>query len=125
MNADEKIKSFAPFAGSLGNILPVLPSMAWGGLAVLFEVGGALLILVGYKTRIGAWMLIVLTIIATIIGHTTVFAPTGTPFQVDWVGALKNLAIIGGLLLVAKHGNNYMSLAQKMRAESMNSGTGM
>lgn len=120
----QKIAGFSQLSANLGTALHVLPGMVWAGLAVIFEVGGALSILVGYKTRIGAWMLVIFTVIATVLVHTSVLAPAGVPFQVDWVSVLKNLAIVGGILLVAKHGSEMMSMDRKM-ANNMGNTMGM
>ncbi len=67
-------------------------------LAIIFELGGGLMLLSGFHTRLGAWMLIILTVIATVAYHTD-FSQ-----QMTQIMFLKNVAIIGGLLLVAKVG---------------------
>jgi putative oxidoreductase len=121
----QKVMGFSGLASNLGTALKVLPGTAWALLAVVFELGGALLLLAGYKTRLASWMLIIFTVIATLIVHTSMLAPAGVPFQVDWVSALKNLAIIGGLLLVAKHGADKMSMDNKMMNRGMTGGMGM
>jgi len=110
-----KLEKFSDFAAQLGTVLPLLPGTAWAALAVIFEFGGALLLLIGYKTREAAWMLIVFTLIATVIAHTSILAPAGTLFQIDWSNALKNLAVIGGLLLVGRVGSSCLSLDMKMK----------
>ncbi len=73
-------------------------------LAVLFELGGGLSILLGYRAKIGAWMLIVFTVIATYYFHTD-FADMN-----QQIHFMKNLAIIGGLLSIAIHGAGKPSL---------------
>lgn len=68
-------------------------------IAVVLKLGGGLLLLVNYKTSYAAWMLIVFTVLATLMYHTNW---SGADAQVQITQFLKNLAIIGGLLLYAK-----------------------
>ncbi len=66
--------------------------------AIILEVGGALSLLLGYRARIGAWMLILFMIPTTLIFHTQF----GDPNQM--IHFLKNLSIMGGLMYVAAYG---------------------
>jgi putative oxidoreductase len=113
-----KLANFAVFTQQLGT-LPIFSGLIWVLLALAFELGGAVLLLVGYKTRQAAWALIIFTIMATIIGHAN-----WTTMQFDWLGILKNLTIIGGLLLAAKHGSEVYSLDKKMSQSSVTSTMG-
>ncbi len=80
-----------------------LPELAlW--LAVVFEIGGGLLLVFGYQTRRAAIALLVFTFVATFGFHTN-FAD-----QNEMVMFLKNLAIIGGLLQVIAFGAGAYSL---------------
>ena len=108
--AYSKLSSFSFVTQSLSQ-LPIFPGLVWALLAIIFELGGAVMLLVGYKTNIASWMLIVFTIMATAIGH---IAWATSPIQFQWVEILKNLAIVGGLLLTAKHGSELYSLDKKM-----------
>jgi len=101
-------------------LLPILPGMVWGILALGFELIGAVLLLVGFKTRLAAWMLIIFTIMTIIIGHINWSV---SPLQFQLVDILKNLAIIGGLLLASKHGRDYCSVDNKMSSMRMTSTT--
>lgn len=82
------------FAGTKGMIegmgLPMAGALAV--LAIVFELGGGLVLLSGFKTRIAAAMLIVFTVVATVLVHRDISA------QLNLIMALKNLAIIGGLM---------------------------
>lgn len=75
-------------------------------LAIIFEIGGGFSLLLGFYSKIGAWALILFTIIATLIFHLN-FSD-----QVQMTSFLKNLAIIGGLLLIANHGPGHFSLTK-------------
>lgn len=66
--------------------------------AIVLEIGGGLSLLLGYKARYGATALILFLVPATLIFHIDF----QNPIQVAMF--LKNLAMIGGLLMVAHSG---------------------
>lgn len=68
-------------------------------IAVILKLGGGLLLLVNHKTNYAAWMLIIFTVLATLLYHTDW---SGADAQMQITQFLKNVAIIGGLLLYAK-----------------------
>ncbi len=86
------------YIGSLTNesVAPVLTV-----LAILFEFGGGLMLLFNWKTALAVDMLIAFTVVATILAHTT-FTGDAMKDQAQYTAILKNLAIIGGLLLMAR-----------------------
>ncbi len=86
------------YIGSLTNesIAPILTV-----LAIIFELGGGLMLLLNWKVSLAIDMLIAFTVVATIIGHTT-FTGDAMRDQLQYTMILKNLAIIGGLLLMAR-----------------------
>lgn len=65
---------------------------------ILVEILGGLSVIIGYKARRGAAVLFLFLIPATLIFHTN-FGD-----QTQMIMFLKNLAIMGGLLLVATFG---------------------
>ena len=67
-------------------------------LVILLELGAGLLLLVGWQSRIMAFLLAGFTLIANLIFHTN-FAE-----QMQSIMFMKNLAIIGGLLFVVAFG---------------------
>jgi putative oxidoreductase len=68
-------------------------------IAIILKLGGGLMLLFNYKVSEGAWMLIIFTILATLMFHTNW---NGADAQMQMTNFLKNLAIIGGLMLYAK-----------------------
>src|SRR5262249_59155383 len=71
-------------------------------IAIVVEVGGGLLIAVGYQTRAVAFLLGVYTLVAAFIGHFQFADPN--QFQ----HFMKNIALIGGsLALVACGGGGF------------------
>lgn len=77
---------------------------AFYALAVLGELGGTLMLVLGWKTRIGAVVLVAFTVVATLLVHMH----PSDPAQMTHV--FKNLAIIGGLLQVLVLGGGAWAL---------------
>ncbi len=75
--------------------------------AIVFELAGAVLLVVGWKTRIGAWLLIIFLVPTTLIFHTHLSD------QNQVIHFMKNLSMLGGLLYVAAYGPGPLSIEQK------------
>jgi putative oxidoreductase len=73
-------------------------------LAVVFELGGGILMLVGYQTRLVALALALYTLVAALIAHTN-FADTN-----QLIHFMKNMAIVGGSLAFFASGAGAYSL---------------
>lgn len=73
-------------------------------IVLIAKIGGALMVATGIHAREGAWILIAFTVLTILIAHTTAD---------QLIQALKNLAIIGGLLMIVVHGEGPISLAKK------------
>lgn len=67
-------------------------------IAIVLKLGGGLMLLANYKTSTAAWMLIAFTVLATLMFHMSWGGDGG---QMQMTQFLKNLAIIGGLLMFA------------------------
>jgi len=76
--------------------------------SIILRIGGGLSVLLGFKAKWGAWALIVFLIPTTLIFHTK-FSDPGQMSQL-----LKNLAILGGLLMVAHLGPGKVSLDSRL-----------
>jgi len=98
-----KIMSFAGTAGFIESVgLPAGALLA--SIAIIIEIGAGILLLIGWQGRVAAWVLIVFTALATAFFHLDF----GDQLQTTMF--LKNLAIMGGLLMVAMHGTGAFSL---------------
>lgn len=73
-------------------------------LAVIVELAGGILLLIGYQARITALLLAAFTLATAVIFHAN-FAD-----QNQMIHFLKNIAITGGLLQVAAFGAGVLSL---------------
>lgn len=77
-------------------------------LVILLELGGGLLLLAGWQTRIIAFLLAGFTLLAGLIFHSN-FAD-----QMQMILFMKNLAIAGGLLFVVGFGPGQWSVDQRL-----------
>lgn len=95
---------FVPTIASKGLPLPGLLAVG----AIAFLLLGAISLILGYKTQIGAILLILFLVPTTLIFHP--------PFATDQLtNFLKNLALIGGLLLVMSSGPGLISVDEGKR----------
>ncbi len=67
-------------------------------VAIVLKLGGGLMLMFNYRTSHAAWMLIAFTLGATVMFHMNWGGEGG---QMQMTAFLKNLAIIGGLMLYA------------------------
>lgn len=72
-------------------------------VATLFELIGALLLLLGVREKLGATLLILVLVPATFVFHQFWFLDSAVR-ELQQAMFLKNLAILGGLILVLLHG---------------------
>lgn len=95
MNFDDT----AAYMASKG--LPMIPLFLFG--AAIVEVLGGLSLVFGYKTRLGAAVLLLFLIPTTLIFHDF-WNVAGADRAIQQINFLKNLAIFGGLLYVISAG---------------------
>ena len=93
--------------------MPYVPFFLTG--AVILELVGGLLVLLGYRARIGAMMLLLFIIPATFIFHAYWNIPATESGQifVQRIMFMKNLAIMGGLLMIISLGSGPFSLESR------------
>ncbi|WP_273727026.1 DoxX family protein [Brucella gallinifaecis] len=97
------ISGTAGYFAGLGLPVPTATAVLVG----LVEFVGGLAILVGFQTRIAAVIVALFTIGATLVAHMN-FAE-----GMNAMMAQKNLAIAGGLILLALHGAGSISIDAK------------
>lgn len=86
------------------------PAPTWlGYLIAAIELVGGLALLFGIQTRLAAWGLFVWVVIATYLGHPF-WTMEGAARALNHTQFFKNLAIMGGLLLLASAGPGRVSL---------------
>lgn len=92
-----------------------LPTLAYAG-AVLIEVLGGLLLIVGFQTRFVAAALAGFSVLAAIYFHSN-FADIN-----QTVHFMKNFALVGGLLQVVAFGAGALSFDSRQSARTMRLG---
>jgi putative oxidoreductase len=71
---------------------------------------GGLSVLVGFKARVGAWLLVFFLIPVTLVMHNFWAAPDVATFQLEQAMFMKNLTMLGGALLISYFGAGPLSL---------------
>jgi putative oxidoreductase len=98
-------RKFMFFAGSAGYFaklgFPAPEVMTW--VSITIEILGGLLLIIGWRTRIVAWVLVIFVAVATAMAHRFWEFPEAQ-FNNQLNHFLKNIAIIGGLLMVTAFG---------------------
>lgn len=104
------------FEGTVGYIaskgLP-LPELGAIGATVV-EIGGSLLLIVGWNTRLAAAALFVFTAMTALFFHNFWSMPADQA-QGQMIHFMKNMAMMGGLLYVVVHGSGPISLDSRQK----------
>ena len=106
-----KITGFAGTVGYINSVGLPAPELATV-VALLVEILGSLCLLAGYQTRIASIVLAVFTLVATFFFHNYWAAPADQAFVAQLL-FFKNIAVIGGLLILAAQGAGAWSLDAK------------
>lgn len=103
------------FEGTAANIasknLP-LPAIATT-IAIVVEFVGGLMVVVGWKTRWAALAVAVFTFFASIFFHNFWAMPDAAAARTNMIMFMKNIAVIGGLLLLYAFGPGRYSLDRR------------
>jgi putative oxidoreductase len=104
------------FEGTVGYIaskgLP-LPELGAIGAAIV-EIGGSLLLIVGWNARLAAAALFVFTAMTALLFHNF-WAMPADQAQGQMIHFMKNMAMMGGLLYVVVHGSGPISLDSRQK----------
>ena len=87
--------------------LPLIPLLL--AIAAVIELGGSICLITGYQARNAAFVMFVYTIVLTVIFHNY-WAGSGMSAAMQETHFRKNLAIAGGLLMLAYAGAGSWSL---------------
>jgi len=81
-------------------------------IALFFELIGGLMVFFGWKTRIGAWLLVIFIVAVSVIFHQYWNEPTATAAnQVHHF--MKNVSMLGGMLYIIACGAGKFSFDGK------------
>jgi putative oxidoreductase len=98
----------AGYIASKGLPLPQLLAAA----TIVFEIVAGLMLAVGWKTRWAAFALAAFTIAATLLFHNFWGYPADQ-FRTQQLFFLKNMAIVGGLLMIVSFGAGRWSVDRR------------
>ncbi|VGO17341.1 hypothetical protein PDESU_05937 [Pontiella desulfatans] len=99
-NKIPKFNDVSAYMASEG--VPALKLLLAG--AIVFLVAGSLSVLMGYKARIGAALLMVFLLLATYWFHDFWTFDDPAQVQQQTISFMKNLALIGATLMIIAHG---------------------
>ena len=106
-----KLMAVAGTAGYFAKLgFPMPEIMVW--VAIVIEIGGGLLLLIGWKTRWVSWLLIAFVAVATFMAHRF-WAVDAAQYANQLNAFLKNIAVIGGLLMFIAHGPGSASVDKR------------
>ena len=101
----------AGYIASKGVPLPQLAAIA----AILVELGGGILLVIGWKARWAATTMLVFTAMTALLFHNFWAVPADQA-QNQMIHFMKNISIMGGLLFVVVHGSGSISVRDDSRA---------
>ncbi len=81
--------------------------------ATVIEIAGAVMVILGWRARLGAAALALFTVVAAVTMHNFWSVTDGMMKMVETAMFLKNLTIVGGLLLVVAFGPGPRSINDK------------
>jgi len=106
-----KINNVAGTTGYLAKLgVPSPGILVWAVIAT--ELLGGLLLVIGWKTRWVAWGMAIFTLLAAVLGHAF-WNAEGAQYSMQLTQFLKNLAIIGGFLMLAVAGPGSLSVDRR------------
>ena len=106
-----KAMAFAGTSGYLAKLGFPMPDVMTA-LAIAFELGGGILLVIGWKTRWVAWGMAIFVVIATLAAHRF-WEADAAQIALQRMQFLKNLSILGGLLMVAAFGPGSLSVDKR------------
>jgi len=106
-----KLTAFGPTAGYIASQgIPLAPLVTAGTIAL--EIGGGLMLIAGFQARWAAAALALFTLVAAVLFHNF-WAAAPDQLQNQLIHFQKNLAMVGGLLMVVLHGSGAYSLTRE------------
>jgi putative oxidoreductase len=103
-----KIGGFEGTAGYIASKGLPLPQLG-AAIAIVVELAGGIMLIVGWKARWAALTIAVFTAVATVIFHNY-WAMTGADAGMQRLMFMKNVSVIGGLLAVYAFGPGRLSI---------------
>jgi putative oxidoreductase len=109
-----KLMAVAGSAGYFGKLgFPMPEVLVW--VAIAIELGGAILLIVGWKTRWAAWLLALFTLVASFAAHRF-WEVDAAQYANQMNHFMKNIAIVGGFIILASTGPGALSVDGRRRS---------
>lgn len=102
-----KVMGFRGVAAMMAARMP--HATLWLAVAIVVEIAGALMIILGWGARLAGWILFLYLIPVTLVFHAFWQAPPAMAYD-QMIHFWKNISIMGGLLMVAAHGPGGLSV---------------
>jgi putative oxidoreductase len=88
--------------------------VAWAGIAVplsgVVAIAGGLSILLGYRAKLGAWLIVLFLIPVSLMMHKFWAVTDPMMAQIQMIMFMKNISMLGGALLISQFGAGPFSL---------------
>lgn len=98
-----KIPNFSKVAQEMASVGVPFPAVALAG-AIVFLLVGSVLVAIGYRARFGAFLLLLFLVPATYYFHAPWKAATPADVTQQMIHLLKNLGLMGAMLLIMATG---------------------
>lgn len=98
-----KLTNFGGTVGYFTSLGIAAPGFTTGAV-IAVEILGSIAILLGFRTALASIGLAIFTLIASVIGHAFWTAPADQAFVAQLL-FFKNIAVVGGLLILASTGS--------------------
>ena len=82
--------------------------------SIVFLMIGATMVIIGYRIRFGVWLLLIYWLPVTIIVYSFWNDPVSEQ-RLHAILFMKNIAVAGGLLMIAAHGGGKYSIQRLFR----------
>ncbi|MGO9469530.1 MAG: DoxX family protein [Isosphaeraceae bacterium] len=109
-----KIPNFSKVAELMESVGIPAPQVMLIG-AIIFLIAGSVSVVLGYQSRVGASLLLVFLILASYYFHAFWKAAEPQAQQEQMVQFMKNLGLMGAMILIIANGTGPMSLDEKMK----------
>jgi len=127
-----KIPNFNGVAGYMASEGVPAPQVLLAG-AIVFLIAGSLSLILGFKARVGATLLLIFLVLATYFFHDFWTQPADAMWvlstnsqvkmpvqQMEMISFLKNLALMGAMVFLMANGTGPMSLDNKRTSKQEN-----
>ena len=109
-----KIPQFNDVAGYMGSEGVPAPQFMLAG-AIAFLIAGSVSLILGFKARIGATLLLIFLILATYFFHDFWTLEDAAAQQEQMIQFMKNSALMGAMLMIIANGAGPMSIDARAR----------